>query len=62
MGNILKEPSNDLGKWLGKTNSKNIRNGFTRLNQDSENENEPLDNNDDSDDDSNEIIVPISKA
>ncbi len=61
MGNILKEPSNDLGKWLGKKNSKNIRNGFTRLNQDSENENEPLDNNDDSDD-SDEIVVPITKA
>jgi hypothetical protein len=61
LGNILKEPSNDLGKWLGKKNSKNIRNGFTRLNQDSENENEPLDNNDDSDD-SDEIVVPITKA
>jgi hypothetical protein len=60
-GSLFKDTKpNDLGKWIKSTkNGKQLRNGFTRLNQESDNENEPLDN---SDSDSDEITVPLSKA
>ena len=61
-GNLIKESqaNNHLSKWIkSNKSSKQIRNGFTRLNQDSDNENEPLDN---SDSDSDEVTVPITKA
>lgn len=58
VSNILNESKHsDLSKWIKSTKS-NKNNGFTRLNQDSDHENEPLENDSDSD----EITVPLSKA
>ncbi len=54
LGNVFNKKSNihDYSKWIKST--KNDKTGFTRLDQDSDNEAEPLDVSSDSD----EVTVP----